>query len=187
MDVQDREKGILPSRYFPFVYRRNRLYISVAAAAGLATLLIFLILWLMGPRLSASQKQWKRFSGDDLHPYSLKVVSHGYRMVRVHKGEGRVMDGRRYSAADLVEWEWKVVLQNTSNYDLEVYVNYYLMDKDHLLVDIDSLIAQKPVPAGNTITVQRKTEMVYADIKRVVEGVWELSWTEDRSSHLACL
>jgi hypothetical protein len=155
--------------------RKWWLYIAVIALSCIVLFLVFGLPLLLGPRLSDQQKQWKEFRGDDPKGYPLEVVSHGYRMVRAYRSEPQKAQGPRSRAANLVEWEWKVVIKNKSDRDENVYVNYLLVDKDHLLVDVDYMISPKPAPAWETVTIQHKTEMVYEDLPRIATGVWEIS------------
>jgi hypothetical protein len=170
------------ARSLPFRIARKWLYIALIALSCIVLFLIFGLPLLLGPRLPDQQKQWKEFRGDDPKGYPLEVVTHGYRMVRAYRSEPQKAQGPRSRAANLVEWEWKVVIKNKSDRDENVYVNYLLVDKDHLLVDVDYMISSKPAPAWETVTIQHKTEMVYEDLPRIATGVWEISWGGGKGS-----
>ncbi len=159
---------------------RKWLLPGIVFLAGIAAFLIFGLPILLGPSLSTSQKEWKEFQGDDPKGFPLEVVRHGYRMIRVYRSEPQKAKGTR--PAHLVEWEWKVTIQNRSSRDVEFYVNYFLVDQDHLLVDVDYMISPQPAPARETVTIQRKTEMVYEDLHRVTTGVWEIGWGQEKPS-----
>ena len=166
----------MSSKSLPFRIERRWLYIALVLLSCIGLFLIFGLPRFVGPRLSDQQKQWKEFQGDDLKGYPLEVVGHGYRLIRAYRSHPQKAQGPQSRAANLVEWEWRVVIKNKSNRDENVLVNYFLVDKDHLLVDVDYLISPKPAPAWETVTIQHKTEMVYEDLPRVTTGVWEISW-----------
>jgi uncharacterized protein YcnI len=67
-------------------------------------------------------------------------------------------------------------MKNKSSRDEQIYVRYLLVDKERLPVDVDYRISPQPVAAWETVTVQHRTEMVYDDLPRIAEGVWEISW-----------
>lgn len=169
----------LAPRGLPFRIRRKWLYIGFIALSCILLFLIFGLPALLGPRLSNSQKQWNEFQGDDPKGYPLEVVSHGYRMIRAYRSKPEKTQG--IQPANLVEWEWKVVIKNKSNRDENIRVNYFLVDKDLLRVDVDYMISPKPAPAWETVTIQHKTEMVYEDLHRVATGVWEISGDVEKS------
>jgi hypothetical protein len=81
----------------------------------------------------------------------------------------------------LLEWEWKITVKNKSRRDQEVYADYALVDKERLMVDLDSTILQKPAPSGETVEITHQTEMFYEDLPRVATGVWEISWEEGKA------
>ncbi len=168
------------AKSLPFRIERKWIYIALIALSGIVLFLIFGLPPLLGPRLSDQHKQWIEFQGDDPKGYPLEVVSHGYRMIRAFRSEPQKAQGPQSRAANLVEWEWKVVIKNKSDRDEVVLVNYFLVDKDHLLVDVDYMISPKPAPAWETVTIQHKTEMVYEDLPRITTGVWEISWGEGK-------
>ena len=166
----------------PFYRKRKWLYLGLLLLLGLALFLIFGLPALLGPRLSKSQQEWTKFQGDDPKGYPLEVVSHGYRMIRAYRSEPQTDRGNPSRTANLVEWEWKVLIKNKSNRDEKVFVNYFLVDKDHLPVDGDYVILPRSAPGWETVTIQHQTEMVYEDLPRVATGVWEISWGEGKFS-----
>lgn len=172
----------LNPRGLPFRIKRKWLYIAILALSCIILFLIFGLPALLSPRLSDQQKQWKEFRGDDPKGYPLEVMSHGYRMVRAYRSEPQKAQKAQSRPSNLVEWEWKVVIKNKSDRDENVYVNYRLADKDHLLVDVDYMISPKPAPAWETVTIEHKTEMVYEDLPRIATGVWEISWGGGKGS-----
>ena len=171
----------MAARSLPFRIKRRWLYITLIVLSCIVLFLIFGLPPLLGPRLSEQQEQWKEFQGDDPKGYPLEVVSHGYRMVLAYRSEPKKVPGKEGPAATLVEWEWKVVIKNKSNRNENVLVNYFLVDKDHLLVDVDYMVSPKPAPAWETVTIQHKTQMVYQDLPRIDTGVWEISWGEGKA------
>jgi len=158
-------------------------YLILISLPGLAIFWLFILPLITGPTLSRSQMEWKEFLGDDPKGYPLEVIRHGYRMIRAYRAEPQKKDGRQERGANLVEWEWYAEVKNKSNRDLEFYLNYSLVDKDHLLVDVDYLILKREAPAWETVTIEHKTEMPYEDLARVSTGVWEISWGEGKISH----
>ncbi len=159
--------------------RRKWLYSGIIGLSCVLLFLLFGLSYLLEPRLSDHQKQWKEFRADDPKGYPLEVVSHGYRMIRGYRSKPEKTQG--IQPANLVEWEWKVVIKNKSNRDANIRVNYFLLDKDQFRVDVDYMISSKPAPAWETVTIQHKTEMVYEDLPRVVTGVWEISGDVEKS------
>lgn len=172
----------LAPKGLPLRMERKGLYIALIALSCIVLFLIFVLLPLLGPRLSDQQKQWKEFQGDDPKGYPLEVMSHGYRMVRAYRSKPQKAQRAQSRPSNLVEWEWKVVIKNKSDRDENVYVNYLLVDKDHLLVDVDYMISPKPAPAWETVPIQHKTEMIYEDLPRIATGVWEISWGGGKGS-----
>ena len=169
-------------RKFPFSLGRKWVYLTLLVIAGLVFSLLYGLPYLSEPRLSKSQQQWQEFSQDAPQGYPLEVVSHGYRMIRAYRREAPASAQEKSRSVNVVEWEWKIAVKNQANRDMEVFVNYYLVDSDHLMVDLDSAILQKPAPSGETDAITHQTEMVYEDLPRVVAGVWEIFWEEGKSA-----
>jgi hypothetical protein len=180
MDLRIRRRKLVP-RLLPIRKGRKWLYVGFIALPCILILLIFGLPALLGPRLSYSQKQWKEFHGDDPKGYPLEVVSHGYRMIRAYRSKPEKTQRTQSRSVNLVEWEWKVVIKNKSNRDENILVNYFLVDKDQLRVDVDYMISPKQAPAWETVTIQHKTEMVYEDLHRIATGVWEISGDVEKS------
>jgi hypothetical protein len=172
----------LARRRLPFSLRRKWVYLALPVIAGLVFFLWVGLPYLSAPRLSKSQQQWQEFSMDVPPGHPLDVVSHGYRMIRAYRREAPVSARGPSRNVQIVEWEWKMAVKNKTNRDMEVFANYYLADRDHLMVDVDSAILQKPAPSGKTVAITHQTEMVYEDLLRVATGVWEISWEEGKSA-----
>jgi hypothetical protein len=169
-----REK-LIP-QFLTFGVKRKWVFLISATLACVFFFLVFGFPLLTGPRLSPDQKQWKEFQGDDPQGYPLEVVSHGYRMIQACRREPKRTEGSPSRFANLVEWEWKIVIKNKSPRNEQVYVHYFLVDKERLRVDVDYRISPQPVRAWETVTVQHQTEMVYEDLPRIAAGAWEISW-----------
>jgi len=172
----------LARRKFPFSLGRKWVYLALLVIAGLVFFLLYGLPYLSAPRLSKSQQQWQEFSMDAPQGYPLEVVSHGYRMVRAYRREAPASARGPSRSIHIVEWEWKIAVKNKTNRDMEIFANYYLVDRDHLMVDVDSAILQKSAPSGETVAITHQTEMVYEDLPRVATGVWEISWEEGKSA-----
>ena len=169
-------------RKFPFSLGRKWVYLVLPVIAGLVLFLLYGFPYFSAPRLSKAQQQWQEFSQDAPPGRPLEVVSHGYRMIRAYRREAPASTPRATSRSiQVVEWEWKIAVKNKTNLDMEVFANYYLADKDHLMVDMDSVVLQRPAPSGETVAIIHQTEMVYEDLPRVVTGVWEISWEEGKT------
>ncbi len=151
----------------PFRIKRKYLYIGFTSLFCLVLFFIFVIPALLGPRISDSQKQWNEFRGDDPKNFPLEVVGHAYRMVRTYRTD---------SGKPILQWEWKVEIKNRSTRNEHVLVNYFLVDKDGLLVDVDYLISRRPAPGWETVIIGHKTEMAYEDLRRIFTGAWQVSW-----------
>jgi len=171
----------LARKRFRLHLSRKWLYPILIGLLGLVLFLLFGLPCLFGPSLSKSQQEWQEFSKDDPHGYPLEVVSHRFRMVQAYRREAPSSSGGQSRSINVLEWEWKIVVQNKSWRDLDVYANYALVDKERLMVDLDSAILQKPAPAGETAEITHQTEMVYEDLPRVATGVWEISWEEGKA------
>jgi hypothetical protein len=102
-------------------------------------------------------------------------------MIRAYRKEIQQPLGANPRTVDVAEWEWKIAVKNKSGRDLEVCAHYALVDKERLMVDLDSTILQKPVPSGETVEITHQTEMFYEDLPRVATGVWEISWEEGKA------
>ena len=165
-------------RKFPFSLGKKWVVLALVVFAGLVLFLLYGLPYLSAPRLSKSQEQWQEFSRDAPPGHPLEVVSHGYRMIRAYRREAPSSARESSRSIPVVEWEWKIAVKNKTNRDREVFANYYLVDRDHLMVDMDSAILQKPAPSGETVVITHQTEMVYEDLPRVVTGVWEIFWEE---------
>ena len=161
--------------------RRKWLYLILIGLLCLVLFLIFGLPRLLGPSLSKSQQEWQEFTKDDPHGYPLEVVSHGFRMTQAYRREAPSSSGGQSRSINVLEWEWKIVVKNKSWRDLEVYVQYALVDKERLMVDLDSTLLQKPAPSGETVEITHRTEMFYEDLPRVATGVWEISWEEGKT------
>ena len=181
MTAKLKEEKSLP-RLFKLRLETKWAYILLFSLPCLAVFYLYFFPLITGPTLSEAQMEWKEFQGDDPRGYPLEVVSHGYRMIRAYRSESQKKSSTESRKANLVEWEWYVAVKNKSNRDLEVYVSYSLVDRDRLLVDVDYLIAKKPILAWETLTFEHKTAMIYEDIPRVSTGVWEISRAEGKSS-----
>ncbi len=169
-------------RKFPFSLGRKWVYLVLLVIAGLVLFLLYGLPYFSAPRLSKPQQQWQEFSQDAPPGHPLEVVSHGYRMIRAYRREAPASaPGAASRTIHVVEWEWKITVKNKTNRDMEVFANYYLVDGDHLMVDVDSAILQKPAPSGENVAIIHQTEMVYEDLPRVVTGVWEISWEEGKT------
>ena len=168
-------------RKFPFSLGRKWVVLALAVLAGLVLFLRCGLPYLSAPRLSKSQEQWQEFSRDAPPGHPLEVVSHGYRMIRAYRREAPASARKSSGSIHVVEWEWKIAVKNKTNRDMEVFANYYLVDRDHLMVDVDSAILQNPAPSGETVVITHQTEMVYEDLPRVVTGVWEIFWEEGKA------
>ncbi len=155
---------------------RKWIFLISGALACMIVFVLFGLPRITAPRLSKDQTQWREFRGDDPQGYPLEVLSHGFRMIQASRGEVKRTGKSPSRAAALVEWEWRVVIKNKSSRDEQVYVQYLLVDKERLPVDVDYRISPQPVAAWETVTVQHRTEMVYDDLPRIAEGVWEISW-----------
>jgi hypothetical protein len=152
---------------------------------GLLCLVLFLALGLpllLGPSLSKSQQQWREFTGDDPFGYPLEVVSHAFRMIRAYRREAQSPSAGQARSINVLEWEWKITVKNKSRRDREFYAQYALVDKEGLMVDLDSTILQKPAPSGEIVEITHQTEMFYEDLPRVATGVWEISWGEGKAA-----
>ena len=158
------------------------LKIALGALVILALSSIFVLPLFFGPTLSSDQQKWREFPGDDPGGQSLQVIRHGYRMMEAYRSEGRESRGERFRPADLVSWEWFVEIRNKSWKDLETELRYYLVDREHLWVDVDYVVDKQTIPSGATVRVEHQSEMLYVDARRVVTGVWEISWIERGSS-----
>jgi len=172
----------LARRKFPFSLGRIWVYLTLLVIAGLVFFLLYGLPYLSEPRLSKSQQQWQEFTLDAPPGHALEVVSHGYRMIRAYRREAPVRAQGPSRSINIVEWEWKIAVKNKTNRDMEIFANYYLVDRDHLMVDVDSAILQKPAPSGETVAITHQTEMVLEDLPRVATGVWEISWEEGKSA-----
>jgi hypothetical protein len=159
---------------------RKWLYLVFFALLCLVSFLVFGLPRFLGPSLSKSQQEWREFTKDDPQIYPLEVVSHGFRMTRAYRKEAPSASPGQPRSINVLEWEWRIAVKNKSRRDLEVYANYALVDKERLMVDLDSTILQRPVPAGETVEITHQTEMVYEDLPRVATGVWEISWEEGK-------
>ncbi len=179
MAAKLKEEKSLP-KFFKLRLQTKWHYILLFSIPCLA--LFYLYFFPLGPTLSKAQMEWKEFQGDDPKGYPLEVVSHGYRMIRAYQSKPQKKPSTESRKANLVEWEWYVTVKNKSNRDSEVYVSYSLVDKDRLPVDVDFLIAKKPILAWETVTFEHKTDMIYEDLPRVSTGVWEISRAEGKSS-----
>jgi len=102
-------------------------------------------------------------------------------MTQAYRREAPSSSGSQSRSINVLEWEWKIVVKNKSWRDLEVYVQYALVDKERLMVDLDSTLLQKPAPSGETVEITHRTEMFYEDLPRVATGVWEISWEEGKT------
>jgi len=102
-------------------------------------------------------------------------------MTQAYRREAPSSSGGQSRSINVLEWEWKIVVKNKSWRDLEVYVQYALVDKERLMVDLDSTLLQKPAPSGETVEITHRTEMFYEDLPRVATGVWEISWEEGKT------
>ncbi len=171
-------------RKFPFSLGRKWAYLALGGLCGLILLLLFTLYglpYLATPRLAKSQQQWQEFSHDAPPGHPLEVVSHGYRMVQAYRREIPATGRGPSRNIKIVEWEWKIAVKNKTGRDMEVFANYYLVDRDHLMVDADSAILQRAAPSGETVMITHQTEMVYEDMPRVSTGIWEISWEEGKS------
>ena len=130
------------------------MYLTLLVIAGLVFFLLYGLPYLSEPRLSKSQQQWQEFSQDAPQGYPLEVVSHGYRMIRAYRREAPASARGPSRNIHIVEWEWKIAVKNKTNRDMEIFANYYLVDRDHLMVDVDSAILQDP-GAGNCNSFSR--------------------------------
>jgi len=172
----------LARRKLPFSLGKKWVYLAAAALAGLVLFLLYGLPYLSAPRLTKSQEQWREFSLDAPPGHPLEVVSHGYRMIRVYRREAPAGGGGQPRSVHIVEWEWKIAVKNKTRRDMEVFASYSLVDRDRLMVDVDSAIMQRPAPSGETVTIAHQTEMVLEDLPRVATGVWEIAWEEGRSA-----
>ena len=161
--------------------RRKWLYLILIGLLCLVLFLVFGLPRLLGPSLSKSQQEWREFTKDDPQGYPLEVVSHGFRMTRAYRREAPPASAGQSRSINVLEWEWKIVVKNKSWRDLEVYAHYALVDKERLMVDLDSTILQKPAPSRETVEITHQTEMLYDDLPRVATGVWEISWEEGKA------
>ena len=168
-------------RKFPFSLGRKWVYPALVVLIGLVLFLLYGLPYLSAPRLSKSQAQWQEFSRDASPGHPLEVVSHGYRMIRAYRREAPPSARGPSRKIQVVEWEWKIEVKNKTNRDMEVFANYYPVDKDHLVVDVDSAILQKPAPSGETVAIIHQSEMVCEDLPRVVTGVWQIFWEEGKA------
>jgi hypothetical protein len=157
------------------------LYLILIGLLGLVLFLVFGLPRWLGPSLSKSQQEWQEFTKDDPEGYPLEVVSHGFRMARAYRRETPSAFAGQSRSINVLEWEWRMAVKNKTYRNLEVFANYFLVDKDHLLVDVDSTILQTPAPAGETVFITHRTEMVYEDLPRIATGVWEISWEEGKA------
>jgi hypothetical protein len=160
---------------------RKWLYLILSGLLCLVLFLVFGLPRLLGPSLSKSQREWQEFTQDDPQGYPLEVVSHGFRMTRAYRREAPSVSAGQSRSINVLEWEWKIAVKNKSWRDLEVYTHYALVDKERLMVDLDSTILQKPAPSGETVEITHQTEMIYEDLPRVATGVWEISWEEGKA------
>jgi len=172
----------LGRRKFPISLRRKWAYLALPVVAGLVLFLLYGLPNLLEPSLSKSAQQWREFSGDSPPGHPLEVVSHGYRMIKAYRRETPAGSRGGAQIVQILEWEWKVAVKNKTWRDMEIFVNYFLVDRDNLAVDADSILLKKPVPSGETVTFTHQTEMVYEELRRVADGVWEISWGEGNSS-----
>ena len=168
-------------RKFPFSLGKKWVVLALVVFAGLVLFLLYGLPYLSAPRLSKSQEQWQEFSRDAPPGHPLEVVSHGYRMIRAYRRDTPASARGPSRSINVVEWEWKIAVKNETNRDMEVFANYYLVDRDHLMVDVDTAILQKPAPSGETVVITHQTEMVYEDLPRAVTGVWEIFWEEGKA------
>ncbi len=166
---------------FRLPLRRKWLYLILIGLLCLVLFLVFGLPRLLAPSLSKSQQEWREFTKDDPQAYPLEVVSHGFRMTRAYRREAPSSSAGQLRNINVLEWEWKIVVKNKSWRDLEVYAHYALVDKERLMVDLDSTILQKPAPSGETVEISHQTEMFYEDLPRVATGVWEISWEEGKA------
>jgi len=157
------------------------IYLILAGFLCLVLFLVFGLPLLLGPSLSKSQQEWQKFTKDDPHGYPLEVVSHGFRMIQAYRREVPPSSPGQSKSINVLEWEWKIAVKNKSWRDLEVYVQYALVDKERLMVDLDSTILQRPAPSGETVEITHQTEMLYQDLPRIATGVWEISWQEGKT------
>ncbi len=176
-----RRRTILARKRLPFPLRRKWMYLILIGLLCLVLFLVFGLPRLLGPSLSRSQQEWKEFTKDDPHGYPLEVVSHGFRMIQAYRREVPPSSAGQSRSINVLEWEWKIAVKNKSWRDLEVYVQYALVDKERLMVDLDSTILQRPAPSGETVEITHQTEMLYQDLPRVATGVWEISWQEGKT------
>jgi hypothetical protein len=171
----------LARKRFSFPLGRKWIYLILAGLLCLALFLVFGLPRLLAPSLSKSQQEWREFTSDDPQGYPLEVVSHGFRMTRAYRREVPSSSASQPRSINVLEWEWKIAVKNKSWRDLEVYVQYALVDKERLMVDLDSTILQKPAPSGETVEITHQTEMLYQDLPRVATGAWEISWQEGKA------
>jgi len=171
----------LVRKRFPPRLARKWIYLILGGFLCLVLFLVFGLSRLLDPSLSKSQQEWREFTRDDPQGYPLEVFSHGFRMTRAYRRETPSPPGGQSRSINVLEWEWKIAVKNKSWRDLEVYAHYALVDKERLMVDLDSTILQKPAPSGETVEITHQTEMLYEDLPRVETGVWEISWKEGKA------
>jgi hypothetical protein len=181
LDNPGRRRTILARKRISFPLGRKGIYLVLAGLLCLVLFLVFGLPLLLGPSLSKSQQEWREFTNDDPQGYPLEVVSHGFRMIQAYRREVPSSSAGQPRSINVLEWEWKIAVKNKSWRDLEVYVQYALVDKERLMVDLDSTILQRPAPSGETVEITHQSEMLYQDLPRVATGVWEISWQEGKT------
>ncbi len=90
----------------------------------------------------------------------LEVVRDGYKMIRVTQD---------FPDSYVVEWTWRVFLQNNSPRDVEYVLEYTLRDKDDFLV-ASSRDTLRRIAAGKSVIVEKTDHLPYKKAVLAVKG-----------------
>jgi hypothetical protein len=98
--------------------------------------------------------------------FPLEVVNDGYKMVRVYQD---LMEH------ELVEWAWLVTLRNRTAREVVFSLEYKLQDDDAFLLASSREQGRKIAP-GETLTLEKKDSMPYANAKRVTASKLDIQF-----------
>jgi hypothetical protein len=89
--------------------------------------------------------------------FPLEVISDGYKMIQVYQN---LMDSY------MVEWAWRVTLQNKTKKDITFSLEYRLQDEDSFLM-ASSKEQLKKIAPGEILSIEKTDSMPYEMAKRV--------------------
>lgn len=134
-----------------------------------------------GPRSHSDQSQapWKTFrrdnngGGDSRFP--IKVMEDGYKMVRSYQiGGSKAKNKTVVASRSVLNWEWKMLVQNTSREDMNIEVEYELLDKNDSI--IAKSVSREWLRGGEAKTIRRTflTDIARGNPQDVETSSWNI-------------